>query len=99
MLSAFISLFYVGKLSAQIILNNSVFYIQSYEDYGTSKLGFWDIPGKPTTFIKGQNLQVWELSDKLPNRKFQTVYARNENGYDWYYIVPLYAKKTKDVWP
>jgi len=91
-LFALISLFYLSKLSAQIIPNNRVFYIQSYNNYGTNNLGFWDIPGKAPTFEKSQNLQVWELSDKLPDRKFQTVYAGKENGYDWYYIVPLHAK-------
>lgn len=73
------------------IESGKIFYIQSALSYGVNNGACWDIRGKNISFNNGQNLIVWELSDKLPDRKFKIIFEKEEGGKYWYSIAPEYT--------
>lgn len=83
---------FTGKINAQYnIPANKLFFIQSAKNYGHNSQGCWDIKGQNVKFQKGQNLMVWDLSDKGADRKFRFEYVENDGKYDWYNIYPEYT--------
>lgn len=78
-------------LSAQIPMNRP-FFIQNFKSYTTgSNKGFWDIPGKNVSFKNGQNLQVWDLTDKLTDRKYTIKQTQAQVSNGTFIICPEYT--------
>lgn len=64
------------------------FYIQSARNYGRDNGGFWDIPGRNVTYKEGQNLKVWDLSDRDADRRYAFYQIPNMPYDDAYFIMP-----------
>jgi len=83
----------IKSVNAQdYIPHNHVYYIQSALNYGKNSFGCWDIRGKDLSFKNGQNLIVWQLSDKQADRKFKLSYIQESGAKYWYIISPEYTK-------
>ena len=56
------------------------FYIQSALSYGKNLTGYFDVPGTKYP-EKGNNLQIWELSDFSPDRFFEVTQSTSDISY------------------
>jgi hypothetical protein len=79
-------------LAGVYIKPGTTFYIQSVQVGLDGQAGYWDVPGYDPAYQSGQNLVVWDLSDRKGDRQFQLLYAGHENGHYWYYIAPVYTR-------
>lgn len=65
--------------------------IQSANNFGKDRGGYWDISGSPQHPENGQNISVWELNDSDRNsidRKFKFKEVPGTDG-EYYYILPF----------
>ncbi len=57
------------------------FFIQSALNYGQNNGGYWDVPGTPTTIVKGSNIQLWDMDGGI-DRQFSLINSMMKGFYD-----------------
>ena len=61
------------------------FIIQSAQNFGRDAKGCWDLAGSYTTesqFIKGKNIQIWQLGSVQPDRIYTLVESSHQGYYE-----------------
>jgi len=62
--------------SKQLNIPRGPYFIQSAIDYGKNWYGCWNIPGNPSRFKKGQNIQVWGVTKQDSKRRDRIFYIK-----------------------
>lgn len=57
------------------------FFIQSALNYGKNNGGYWDVPGTPTTIVKGLNIQLWDMDGGI-DRQFSLSTSMMKGFYE-----------------
>ncbi|MFO7865072.1 MAG: RICIN domain-containing protein [Salinivirgaceae bacterium] len=80
----------IANVVGDAVPTGRVFWIQSGNNVGRNKGGYWDIPGGPTSYKNGMNIQSWNIDngpdrkyriEQIPGDRYYRIFVDNSNHY------------------